>query len=148
MEWSARVEWSTPDRYDLDQLDDLVTALAEHHVAISAEKTPADVAPTFAAIITFDAGDLRAAIARGLHVVETAVGHPAVGIEIQPTRIRDHRLNAGPERYCDGGDIDLDEEVVLLKDGTRLTEARAEELAAEMLTPEAVERARRRRLEE
>jgi hypothetical protein len=92
MEWSARVEWSTPEQYDLDQLDVVVTALAEHHVAISSENVPADVDPTYSATITYDAGDLRAAIARGLHIVESATDEPPVAIEISPTRIRDHRL--------------------------------------------------------
>lgn len=35
--------------------------------------------------------------------------------------------------YVDGGDIDLDKEQIRLSDGTRLTEAKAAELAEEVL---------------
>ncbi|MEJ7831728.1 MAG: hypothetical protein WKF79_02345 [Nocardioides sp.] len=34
--------------------------------------------------------------------------------------------------YEDAGDINLDEEIVLLQDGSRLTEARAEQLGARL----------------
>ncbi len=39
-----------------------------------------------------------------------------------------------PTKYVDGGSVDLDKEDIRLKDGTRLTEARAEELALEALS--------------
>ncbi|HET7385309.1 MAG TPA: ribbon-helix-helix protein, CopG family [Nocardioidaceae bacterium] len=35
-------------------------------------------------------------------------------------------------KHVDGGDIDLDKELVILKDGSRLTEAKAEKLGREM----------------
>ncbi|MGI8901917.1 MAG: ribbon-helix-helix protein, CopG family [Nocardioides sp.] len=47
-------------------------------------------------------------------------------------------------KYTDAGDIDLDTEVVILKDGTRLTEEVAEELGREMSAEAAQRRGRGR----
>ena len=43
------------------------------------------------------------------------------------------KIRISGKEYVDGGDIALDSEDVRLADGTRLTEARAEELADEVL---------------
>lgn len=91
-EWTARIEWSTPDPYDLDSLDMLVTKLGSWHAAIGREAVPAGADEKWSATLTVEESTLRKAIAAALKIVEDATGWGAEAIEVLDADVHEHRV--------------------------------------------------------
>jgi hypothetical protein len=91
--WIARVEWRTPDTYDEPALDLVMEHLAGHDPALARESGPYATLEVWSATVTITgANTLRKATAAALELVEGATGEKAVGIEVLPVEVHDHRV--------------------------------------------------------
>jgi hypothetical protein len=84
MEWSARVEWSTPEPYTVDDVDELITNLEAQFPAIAREADAARSggSETWSAQIWLEADDFRRGFDEAVRLVEGATGLPVTGIEL------------------------------------------------------------------
>ena len=135
MEWSARVEWSTPESYSVDDIDALMDQLEAYHTAIGRERVPAGATETWTAQMHVEAPSLLEGAAKACEIVQTATGCDVTGFEVLNAEVFGYRveLPCPCRRYVDDGDIDLDEKTALLSDGSRLSEGKARQLTEEMM---------------
>lgn len=92
-EWTAHVEWSSPQEYDTDAFEILAERLVDLHAAVGHNFQPVAASPAYAAVVTVEANTLRQAIATALQRVEDATGEKATAIEVLDADVHGARLD-------------------------------------------------------
>lgn len=92
-EWTAHVEWSSPQGYDDAAFELLTDRLADYHAAIGHTFQPVATSPAYAVVMTVEANTLRQAIAAALQIVEDATGEKATAIEVLDADVDDARVD-------------------------------------------------------
>lgn len=91
-EWTARVEWTPPETYSIDAIDQLLVRLADWHAAIGRDSDVDGILETWTATLTVEANTLRQAFARALEVVEGVTGERATGAEVIDADVHSLRI--------------------------------------------------------